>query len=346
MKTILPTGHARHDPDVVLGSGAGERPYFETSGRIGSLLRAARAADLDVVAPHDHGLAPIRAVHDPDYLAFLATAFADWRVQPGREDDPAVRANAFAVRSLNRRPTGVAGLAGWYLAGHGAPVLEHTFAAAVGSAHAAIDAADTVLAGAPAAYALCRPPGHHAYADLAGGFCFINNAAVAAQRVVAAGAGRVGLLDFDVHHGNGTQAIFYGREDVHYVSIHGDPATLYPFYAGYADETGTGAGLGRNLNLPLPPGTSDGPWIEALTHGLKALAAGGAAVLVVSVGFDAHAGDPTANLAVTPAAFHAAGRLIAGMNLPTVLIQEGGYLVDLLETNLGTFLDGFGKGTP
>jgi acetoin utilization deacetylase AcuC-like enzyme len=161
------------------------------------------------------------------------------------------------VRHKARRPEAVAGQAGWYLSSVTAPVVEGTWAASVGSAHAAIDAADIVLSGKTHAYALCRPPGHHAHTDMAGGFCYLNNAAIAAQRMLDGGSGSVAILDFDVHHGNGTQQIFYERDDMHYVSVHGDPAGLYPWYAGYADETGQGRGLGWNLNLPLPPGTRD-----------------------------------------------------------------------------------------
>ena len=168
-----------------------------------------------------------------------------------------------------------------------------------------------MLAGERFAYALCRPPGHHAHTDMAGGFCYINNAAVAAQRMLDAGTGPVAILDFDVHHGNGTQQIFYPRDDVLYVSVHGDPATLYPFYAWYADETGQGRGLGWNLNLPLPPGARDDAFTAAVRQGLQAIAARKPAALIVSVGFDAQAGDPAANLAVGAAGFQTVGRDLA-----------------------------------
>jgi acetoin utilization deacetylase AcuC-like enzyme len=342
MKVILPPGHARHDPDAVIGSAIGDRPYFERPARIDALLRAVQSAGLQVVAPKDHGLHPIAAIHPPDYTEFLTGAYDAWRASPGRGDDLVVRPHSFAVRPLHRRPTHITGLAGWYLAGQGAPILQHSWAAALASAHAAVDAADLVLGGAGEAYALARPPGHHAHADLAGGFCFLNNAAVAAQRLLDGGVARVGLIDIDVHHGNGTQAIFYDREDVHFVSVHGDPAGLYPFYAGYADEGGEGRGAGYTLNLPLPSGTGDAPWLDAIDRGLDALRHGGAVeVLVVSLGLDAQQGDPTANLAVTEEGFLAAGRRLGAFGLPTVLVQEGGYRIDRLETNLGAFLDGF-----
>ncbi|RVT91671.1 histone deacetylase family protein [Rhodovarius crocodyli] len=339
MRVFLPPGHARHDPDRIVGSGMAARPYFERPGRVEALLRALRAKGLAAEAPRDHGTAPIAAVHDAGYLAFLERAYEEWRAQPGREYDLAVRPNAFAVRPLHRRPTNIAGLAGWYLSGHGAPVLEHSWSAALSSAHAAIDAADAVLGGDPQAYALTRPPGHHAHADLAGGFCFLNNAAIAAERLRQGGVARVGILDIDVHHGNGTQAIFYEREDVHFVSVHSDPAGLYPFYAGYADEVGAGHGTALNLNIPLPAGATDSLWLDAVERGLDAYV--GIDTLVVSLGFDAQRGDPTANLAVTADGFRGAGQRIAALGLPTVLIQEGGYLIETLEANLAAFLDGF-----
>ena len=180
----------------------------------------------------------------------------------------------------------------------------------------------------------------HTY--MAGGFCYLNNAAIAAQRMLDHGTGRVAILDFDVHHGNGTQQIFYQRDDVHYVSVHGDPAGLYPWFAGYADETGEGRGLGWNLNLPLPPGARDDAFSAAVRQGLDAIAGKQPAILVVSLGFDAQHGDPAANLAVGAAGFEAVGRQVAALGVPTVLIQEGGYLVERLGANLTAFLTGLG----
>jgi acetoin utilization deacetylase AcuC-like enzyme len=279
-------------------------------------------------------------VHDAGYLRFLQTAFARWQAVPGT--GPILRAQAYAVRHKARRPDGVAGQAGWYLSSASAPIVAATWTAALGSAHAAIDAADTVVSGERYAYALCRPPGHHAHTDMAGGFCYLNNAAVAAQRILDAGTGSVAILDFDVHHGNGTQQIFYERDDVHYVSVHGHPAGLYPWFAGYPDETGAGRGLGWNLNLPLPAGAGDAAFTAAAGQGLDAIAAKRPAVLIVSVGFDAQQGDPAANLSVNAAGFETIGRLVAALGLPTVLIQEGGYLVDRLGANLTAFLTGLG----
>jgi acetoin utilization deacetylase AcuC-like enzyme len=336
---VITTDHAAHDPDRFTTPADG-RPYWETPARADALLAALRAGGLTTQPASDHGLAPIARVHDAGYLTFLETAFTRWQALPGT--GPILRAQAYAVRHKARRPDAVAGQAGWYLGTASAPIVAATWTAAVGSAHAAIDAADSVLSGERYAYALCRPPGHHAHTDMAAGFCYLNNAAIAAQRLLDRGTGPVAILDFDVHHGNGTQQIFYDRDDVHYVSVHGDPAGLFPWFAGYADETGAGSGLGWNLNLPLPAGAGDAAFTAAVGQGLDAIAARRPAVLIVSLGFDAQQGDPAANLSVGAAGFETIGRQVAALGLPSVLVQEGGYLVERLGANLTAFLTGLG----
>ncbi len=334
---VMTTNHAGHHPDRFTRPDDPRR-YWEVPSRIDALAAAVRVAGHDTKLAADHGLAPVARVHDADYLSFLQTAFDRWRVRP--DAGPILRATSFPIRHGARRPRDIAGQSGYYLSSLSAPIVEATWAAALQSAHAAIDAADAILAGERLAYALCRPPGHHAHTDLAGGFCYLNNAAIAAQRILDRGLVRVAILDFDVHHGNGTQQIFYARDDVHYVSVHGDPAEMYPWFAGYADETGQGSGLGWNLNLPLPPNTGDAAFVAAVEQGLDAIARQHPAVLVVSVGFDAQAGDPTGNLAVGAEGFAAIGRRLAALDLPTVLIQEGGYLIERLGANLTAFLSG------
>jgi acetoin utilization deacetylase AcuC-like enzyme len=336
---VITTDHAAHDPDrFTLANDV--RRYWEIPARADALLGALRGGGMATKPAGAHGLAPIQRIHDNAYLTFLATAFSRYQALP--ESGPILRAQAYAVRHKAHRPDALPGQAGWYLSSASAPIVAATWTAALGSAHAAIDAADRVLAGDRYAYALCRPPGHHAHTDMAGGFCYLNNAAIAAQRVLDAGTGPVAILDFDVHHGNGTQQIFYARDDVFYASVHGDPATLYPWYAGYADETGEASGQGWNLNLPLPPGTQDAAFIAAVTQAADAIAAKRPAVLIVSVGFDAQAGDPAANLSVQAPGFQAVGQQVAALNLPTVLIQEGGYLVERLGANMAAFLTGLG----
>jgi acetoin utilization deacetylase AcuC-like enzyme len=336
---VITTDHAAHDPDRFTAP-SDPRRYWEVPVRVDALLGALQEGGLTTKPARDHGLAPIGRIHDQAYLSFLQSAFPRYQAVP--VSGPILRAQAYAVRHTAHRPEAVMGQAGWYLSSASAPIVEATWTAAVGSAHSAIDAADAVLAGERYAYALCRPPGHHAHTDMAGGFCYLNNAAIAAQRMLDAGTGPIAILDFDVHHGNGTQQIFYPRADVFYVSVHGDPATLYPWFAGYADETGEGRGSGWNLNLPLPPNAQDAAFAAAVGQGLEAIAAKKPSALVVSVGFDAQAGDPAANLAVGAAGFEAVGCQVAAAGLPTVLIQEGGYLVERLGANLTAFLTGLG----
>ena len=197
------------------------------------------------------------------------------------------------------------------------------------------------MASASSAYALCHPPGHHAFADVAGGFCFINNSAVAAQALRRTAA-RVAILDVDLHHGNGTQGIFYARPDVLTVSLHADPVRFYPFFWGHADERGEGPGLGYNLNLPLPRKSADAAFLDALATAFRRIHAFAPEALVVALGLDAFEGDPFGGLSVTTPGFARIGKAIARLGLPTVIVQEGGYLCDALGDNLTAFLTGFG----
>jgi acetoin utilization deacetylase AcuC-like enzyme len=338
MIVIDSPGHAAHDPDRLAPMADGV-VYWERPARAETLLETVRRLGHSVVGPPDHGMAPIAAVHDGGYLDFLSSAYQRWKAAALPGD--VVRPTSFAVRHLTHRPNVIQGQAGYYLASHSAPLVKRTWSAALVAAHAAVEAADRLHGGEREVYAICRPPGHHAYRDLAGGFCYLNNVAIAAQRLIDHGVGPLAILDIDVHHGNGTQSIFYERDDVRFVSVHSDPAELYPYFAGYTDETGAGKGLGCNVNLPLKAGTGDDGFAAAVERGVGAVARGNPAALLVSLGFDAYQGDPTANLAVTTGAFAIAGGLIGGLRVPTVLVQEGGYVVDRLADNLTAFLGGF-----
>jgi acetoin utilization deacetylase AcuC-like enzyme len=220
------------------------------------------------------------------------------------------------------------------------PISAETFDSACWSAWSAVAAAEAVLAGERSAYALCRPPGHHAFADVAGGFCFLNNSAIAAQRLRGSAA-RVAILDVDLHHGNGTQGIFYARPDVLTLSIHADPVRFYPFFWGHADERGRRAGLGYNLNLPLPRKSGDAAFMEALDVAFRRIRAFAPEALVVALGLDAFEGDPFGGLSVTTPGFSLIGGAIGRLGLPAVIVQEGGYLCDALGDNLAAFLEGF-----
>src|SRR5690606_6677086 len=230
--------------------------------------------------------------------------------------------------------------AGYHMADTACPISADTWESVYWSAQTAAHAARLVAGGALAAYGLSRPPGHHAFADLAGGFCFVNNSAVAAQ-VLRAAYDRVAILDVDLHHGNGTQGIFYRRADVLTVSIHADPVRFYPFFWGHADERGEGDGLGYNLNLPLPRKSGDDDFLDALEAAITRIKAFAPGALVVALGLDAFEGDPFGGLSVSTEGFARIGERCAKIGLPTVVIQEGGYLCDALGSNLTAFLGGF-----
>ncbi|WP_043538592.1 histone deacetylase family protein [Salinarimonas rosea] len=335
MRAFHDARSAAHDPDRYFRRGA-IVAHPEQASRY-AVLRDAIAGHHRLEAPADHGEAPILAVHDAGYIRFLAEAWSRRAEIPGSIDE--VLSGHFARPDMSRRPEGLLGLVGYYTADTSTPVRAGTWEAVRAGAQVAASAADAALADGRA-YALCRPPGHHAYAASAGGFCFINNSAVAAQRLRETQA-RVAILDIDVHHGNGTQGIFYTRGDILTVSVHADPADYFPYYAGYADETGAGAGAGCNRNLPLAHGSGDDAWLAALAEALDGIARFAPGALVVALGLDASQDDPIGALRVTTDGFARAAEAIAGAGLPTTIVQEGGYLCEALPRNLSAFLDAF-----
>ncbi|RWE37551.1 MAG: histone deacetylase family protein [Mesorhizobium sp.] len=338
MKAFYAQEQKRHDPKAFLSSGAAQ-PNPEKPERAERLLAGARSAGCTIERPGNHGLGPVSAVHTPEYLDFLEHIFERWQRIDGASAE--VIPNIHPIARNGSYPASAVGQAGYHMADTACPISGETWQSALWSAWSAVEAAETVMAGASGAYALCRPPGHHAFADVAGGFCFINNSAVAAQ-VLRKQAARVAILDVDLHHGNGTQGIFYARPDVLSVSLHADPVRFYPFFWGHADERGEGPGLGYNFNLPLPRKSADAAFLEALGVAFQRIRAFSPDVLVVALGLDAFEGDPFGGLAVTTPGFSRIGEAIAGLGLPTVIVQEGGYLCDELGDNLTAFLTGFG----
>ena len=342
MKAIFNRHDHKHAPDKVHCRGA-TQAFPERPERPDRLIEGLSQHGIEIAAPRDFGMDPILKVHNADYIAFLSTAYPEWQAmrERGVSAGEIVEASGFSLRHRHVRiPDLVSVRADYYLSGGWAPIDEGTFSAAVASAHSALEAADLVAGGSGAAYALCRPPGHHAYADLAGGYCYINNAAVAAHWLTDRQL-RVSVLDIDAHHGNGTQGIFYGRGDVQFLSLHADPAQVFPFYCGYIDERGIGAGEGTNLNLPLALGTGDEEFREALGTALSAIDDFAPDVLVVSLGLDISAADDTRLLSVSSDGFTRIGSDIADRKLPTVLVQEGGYGLDHLAGDLSAFMKGF-----
>jgi acetoin utilization deacetylase AcuC-like enzyme len=290
-------------------------------------------------APKDHGCEPILAVHDPDYVDYLKHAFEVYVARyPGEQ---AVVPGTFAL-GARRKTRHIYGQAGYYAFGIGAPILQGTWQAAYWSAQCALTAADAVRQGEPAAYALCRPPGHHTTANQCGGFCYLNNAAIAARHLQAGQPGsRIAILDVDYHHGNGTQEIFYSDPSVLFCSLHADPDEDYPYFWGGAEERGEGSGAGFNRNWPLPLGITDPMYLAALCEAVEAIRAFAPRFLVVSLGLDTFTGDPVGGFALTTEGLAEAGQQIAGLGLPTVVVQEGGYLLEKLGTNAAAFLGAF-----
>ena len=336
MKAYLDDRQRGHDPRHFMANGT-LLPNPEVPARVDALKAGADAAGCVFEAVQDHGMGPIAAVHSAEYLTFLRTAHKRWSRIEGASAE--VIPNIHPASRSDSYPKSVLGQAGFHQADTSCPISAGTWEAAYWSAQTALTAAEAVAQGQGPAYALCRPPGHHAFAALAGGFCFLNNAGIAAEALRARGL-RPAILDVDVHHGNGTQGMFYHRPDVLTVSIHADPIRFYPFYWGHAHERGEGPGLGCNLNLPLARGTDDAGYLEALATALQAVESFGADVIVVALGLDAHVNDPFKGLAVTTPGFARIAAAIAALRRRVLVVQEGGYISDDLGPNLTAFLGG------
>ncbi|HEX9965810.1 MAG TPA: histone deacetylase family protein [Allosphingosinicella sp.] len=334
MKIFWDERQRLHAPAQELHNG-GFMPFAEHCGRVESMLASLGATH----AVADQGEAPLLRVHPRAYLDFLRTAFRDWKAA-GRPGD----ASGYVWPVVRRRPLELDRIdarLGRFSMDASTPIAEGTWESAYWAAQTALSGLDAVLAGERSAFALCRPPGHHAGADYMGGYCYLSNAAIAAEAARAAGTGRVAILDVDYHHGNGTQDIFLERDDVFFASIHADPRTDYPFYWGHADERGVGEGEGATLNLPLPRGTARRDYEAALDRALEAIAGFGAELLICSFGADTFAGDPICAFALETADYEPVARRIASLGLPTLIVMEGGYAVDELGANVGGFLSGF-----
>jgi acetoin utilization deacetylase AcuC-like enzyme len=342
MITVFSPEHALRNAQTELYGGQLIRPH-ECPERAEIVLERVRSVGLgEVVAPLRFDLAPILRIHDGEFVEFLKNAWTDW-VAAGNQGE-AIPDCWPARRMAQRRPNGIAGRLGYYAMAGETSISAGTWEAARASADVALTAAAHLNRGAPAAFALCRPPGHHAARDLYGGYCFLNNAAIAAQFLRDQGVERVAILDVDFHHGNGTQDIFYRRADVLYVSLHGDPAEAFPYFLGYADEKGRGAGTGYNLNLPMPRATQFETWAEALTIALKEIRSFAPDALVVSLGVDTFAADPISFFKLQSADFSTYGRMIGSCKLPTLFVFEGGYAVADVGVNAVNVLTGFEGG--
>jgi acetoin utilization deacetylase AcuC-like enzyme len=341
MLTFASDAHRRHHP----------RTPFHDQGRMidppevperAERIRAAIAESGlgPVVAPESHGLDPILRVHSADYVEFLEHAFTRWRAATGAPLDAEAVPYARPVRGQPRgAPHHPIESFGWYSPDNDA-VLAGTWEAAIGAVDVTMSAWSAVAGGAaPHAYALARPPGHHATADSYAGYCFLNNAAIAAAAWADRGA-RVAILDVDYHHGNGTQQIFWSRPDVCFVSLHADPAHEYPFFSGYADEQGTGPGTGTTHNYPLPLGTDWSTYEPALADARDAIRRYAPDALVVSLGVDTAAEDAD-TFQLVAGDYPRLGAAIAQLGRPTLFVQEGGYDLDVIGRNVTGALHGF-----
>lgn len=337
MKILFDERQRRHDPRFRLENGRVVRNH-DRPERVAMLLGGAERAGCVRADSTDHGLAPLAALHTPRYLTYLRSIYATRKaLVPDLEE---VVPGRFCADPLAHYSQDSEGMIGFHHADTSCPIAEHSWDAVYWSAQTALSGADEILSGAQAAYALSRPSGHHAYREVAGGFCFLNNSGIAAEYLRSHGH-RPAVLDIDVHHGNGTQALFYARNDVLTVSIHVDPTEFYPFYAGAAAETGEGAGRGYNLNLPLPRGTGMDGYLAALARALQAIADFGASAIVVALGLDTHEGDPFQGMQVTTDGFGDIARTIRATGLPVLSVQEGGYMQPSLGDNLASYLRGF-----
>ena len=340
--------HRHHEPGGEVWIGV-RTPGTELPARAERILATLEAAGAPLVAAGEHGDAEALRLHDPGLVDYLETAWDRWRgagldADPGQDrvvpyvfPTPALLAGlAPAV------PAAAAARAGSFAYDTMTLIGPGTWEAARGAVDAALTAAGLVAGGEPAAYACCRPPGHHATATGFGGSCYLNNAAAAAAHLRDELGGPVAVLDVDAHHGNGTQAIFYETPDVLVGSVHVDPgAGWFPHFLGFASEEGAGSGRGANRNLPLAPGSGDEPWLEAIATLCEWARGAGAGGLVVPLGVDAAGGDPESPLRVSADGFVAAGHLLGALGLPTVLVQEGGYDLEAIGGLVAATLSGF-----
>ncbi len=339
MITVYSDDHRLHAAKNELIDGT-LKPAVETPERADIILARVRETGLgEVLAPEDFGIETLGRVHDSRYLLFLETAWGLWR-ETGRDYDALPL--AWPVRGMRAiEPEEIDGKLSYFSFDAGAPITSGTWPAVRASANVALTASRIVGDGERVAFGLCRPPGHHAASDYCGGYCFLNNAAIAAQWLRDQGAERVSILDIDYHHGNGTQSIFYDRADVQFVSLHADPKQEYPFFLGYSDEIGQGAGEGFNVNYPMEWGTGFDVWGQALKDACQEVASFAPDAVVVSLGVDTFEKDPISQFRLKSPDFTETGRIIAGLDLPTVFLMEGGYAVSEVGVNAVNVLTGF-----
>lgn len=339
MITVYSDKHRLHNGRGELNDGQ-IMPCFENPNRADAILARVKSENLgQIIKPYEFSNEAILRVHTKDYIDFLESVWDQWKKLHGDIDAfPLI----WPVRGLRQIcPKHIDGKISFYAMDAGTPITSGTYQAVISTAKVALTAQKLIADGLQSAFALCRPPGHHASKDVYGGYCFLNNAAIAAQAFIDQGAKKIAVLDIDYHHGNGTQDIFYAREDVMFVSIHSDPVMEFPYFLGYADEKGEGVGLGFNHNIPLPFGTDQQKWFEALSSALKAITDYAPDAVVISLGVDTFEGDPISEFKLKTADYTTIGKQLALLNLPTLFVMEGGYDVDEIGINTVNVLSGF-----
>ncbi len=337
MKIVLNKNYDKHEGQGEFHHGK-MVPCFENPSRLENILRVLKQEErMEFIEADDFGPEPILKVHRADYLEFLKTIWKDWQAAGNKGD---VMPYVWPVPGLKRQPhNNLNAKIGSYAFSSDTPIMEGTWQTAYEGAQTALSALKIVTEGDRAAFALTRPPGHHAHAAVYGGYCFLNNVAICAQAARDQGAAKVCVLDVDYHHGNGTQDIFYEREDVLTVSIHGDPETNFPYFLGYADETGNGT----NLNLPLADGATFEDWMNAFKVAAEKIETFGPEILIVALGVDTFEGDPISKFKLKTEDYLQMGALMRDLGLPTVLVMEGGYDVGPIGENVRNVLSGFDK---
>jgi acetoin utilization deacetylase AcuC-like enzyme len=342
MHTFYYVGHIKHDPEALHRPDMPQQNkiYSETASRGLTLYEALRKANLgQITPPGDFGTEPIDIIHDYGMLNLLQDGYD--RAQTEFQASVALPQTFALGRKPPRKPRSLQGQLGYYTFDIASPLFEHTWESAYWSVQTALSAAALVSVGnEKIAYALCRPPGHHAGIDFFGGGSYLNNAAIAANWLLQQGR-RVVILDIDYHHGSGTQNIFYKRSDVLYCSLHADPLYEYPYYWGYADEYGAGRGISYTYNFPLPRGTAENYYLNILAEALKKIRLYVPDILVLSLGFDTLEGDPNGNFKLEPSSFHKIGKMIQSLGIPVVVIQEGGGLLSAIGESAVYFFKGF-----
>ena len=342
MKTVYTKNHILRNSKTELFGGELVKP-FERPERMEYILNEIKTRKLGVILdPVNFDMDIIYKIHDKKYVDFLNNAWNEW-VALGFKGEaiPTV----YPSRSMNSDvvPTFIEGKLGYYCLANETSISEGTVEAAYESVKVALTAAD-MLDEEKSVFALCRPPGHHASKDQYGGYCFFNNAAIAAEKLKEKGAKRIFILDIDFHHGNGTQAIFYDRSDVFFVSLHGDPKDAFPHFLGHADEKGSGEGVGYNCNYPMPPGTPYDIWTKSLDDSISKIQYFSPDALIVSLGVDTYENDPISFFKLKSDDFFDVGRKIASINLPTLFVMEGGYAIKEIGVNTVNTLKGFENG--